>query len=177
MRLFIAIELSKNMKSEIELARASLIKSSAGGRFVSIENMHLTLRFLGESNNSFGAVNAISESARGIRPFPIHLGGYGFFGGGPFTSYLNVLGDLSELNAIYDSLQSALFDEGFSREYKRFSPHITLGRNVIHDDKTVETMNALRLQASMQVQSITLFESTRGKNGMIYTAMHRERFK
>ena len=98
-------------------------------------NFHITLHFIGESRDLQGAVAAMHEAGRGIRPFTLHLGKYDCFDkGGKKTSFLEVKGQLDELNALYESLQSALYDNGFSRERKRFTPHITLGRNVEHDE-------------------------------------------
>lgn len=176
MRLFIAIELPQNVRREIVKAAGILSARAERLRAVAPENVHITLRFLGETDNLNGAVCAMRESVRGIRPFPLHLGGYGYFGKGSATSYIDVLGDLRELGALYESLESALYDEGFPREYKKFTPHITLARGVYQDEALINTMRALKLNASMQVGGITLFESQRARHGMVYSPLHRENF-
>ena len=86
------------------------------------------------------------------------------------------LGDLGELTAMHESLESALYDRGFSRERKKFVPHITLGRSVEQDDLTaMELKNSIRANASLTVQAITLFESRREKGEMVYIPLHREK--
>ena len=86
------------------------------------------------------------------------------------------LAELDELDRLYESLQSALYDNGFSRERKRFRPHITLGRNVEHDELVTEELKRLSPNASMTVQGITLFESARQEGKVVYNPLHRERF-
>ena len=177
MRLFIAIELPKSFKAELNRIQRQLKQVSSGGRFVPGENYHITLRFLGESDDLAGAVNAMREACRGMRPFTLHLGKYGFFDkNGSKTSFVEVKGELDELNSLHESLQSGLYDNGFSREAKRFTPHITLGRNVEHDDLAGIEMKDLSPNASMTVFGITLFESVKEEGKMVYRALHREKF-
>ena len=135
------------------------------------------LHFIGESDDLAGAVAAMREAARGIRTFTLHLGKYDCFDkNGSKTSFLHVKGELDELDRLYESLQSALYDNGFSRERKRFRPHITLGRNVEHDELVTEELKRLSPNASMTVQGITLFESARQEGKVVYNPLHRERF-
>lgn len=177
MRLFIAIETPQNVVRELIRIQRALKSKSEGGRFVPESNFHITLQFLGDVGDINGAVMALRHACRGIRPFPLHLGGYGYFSRGDAkTSFVNVLGNLSELRALYESLSSALADGGFPRANSRYTPHITLGRNVRHSDEAGEELKSISLNASMQVQGATLFESARTDGGMEYIPLHRERF-
>ena len=177
MRLFIAIELPRSFKQELARVQKEVKQMSCGGRFVPQENFHITLHFIGESDDLAGAVAAMREAARGIRTFTLHFGKYDCFDkNGSKTSFLNVKGELDELDRLYESLQSALYDNGFSRERKRFRPHITLGRNVEHDELVTEELKRLSPNASMTVQGITLFESARQEGKVVYNPLHRERF-
>lgn len=177
MRLFIALELPKSFCKEIAGLQAALRAESTGGRFVPGSNFHITLHFIGESNDLSGAVEAMEQAARGIRPFGLHLGPLSTFPRKDgHTAFLSLRGELEELNALYESLQSALGERGFPRELKRFTPHITLGRSVILAEGALERLAGLSPNASMQVQSIALFESTRRDDRMIYSVLHRTRF-
>lgn len=177
MRLFIAIELPKSFKAEVSRIQKQLKILSCGGRFVPGDNFHITLHFIGESEDLAGAAAAMREAARGIRPFTLHLGKYASLErGSSRTSILEVKGELSELNALRESLESALADNGFSREAKGFTPHITLGRTVEHDALAEAEMKALSPNASMMVFGITLFESTREAGRMVYRTLHKESF-
>ncbi|MCH5279001.1 MAG: RNA 2',3'-cyclic phosphodiesterase [Christensenellaceae bacterium] len=177
MRLFIAIELNKAMRSEISRALKELKIRSSGGRFVHEDNLHITLHFIGESVDLNGAVQAMKASVRGIRPFELFPDQYGYFErNGSKTSFISVGGQLTELDILHESLESALADNGFSREYKRFVPHITLGRSVEHDELVGEEMKQIQFSTSIIVPGITLFESTRERGRMVYTPLHREKF-
>ena len=178
MRLFIAIELPASFKNEVDRIQKEVKQLSSGGRFVPKENFHITLHFIGESQNLVGAAEAMAEAVRGIRLFELHLGKYSALekGSRGSTSVLKVLGDMEELRAMYESLESALSDRGFSRERKQFTPHITLGRSVELDDISAGELERLSPNASMQVRGITLFESVREGSRMVYTPLHRERF-
>lgn len=177
MRLFIAIELPKAMRSELSAALRELRSRSSGGRFVPEENLHITLHFIGESNDLVGAVNAVKAACRGIRPFELHPEKYGYFEKGDRkTSFISVGGKLEELNVLREVLESALSDNGFSRDYHRFVPHITLGRNVEHDELVGMELERLTFKTGMTVSGITLFESRRENGKMIYNPLHREKF-
>ena len=99
------------------------------------------------------------------------LGEYGGFASGSGkTAFLSLTGDLPELNALYESLESALWERGFSRNRSRLSPHITLGRNVTGDqDFILPPQNA-----AFQVQTLVLYESRNVNGVMQYTPLHWE---
>lgn len=177
MRLFIAVELPKSFCKEVVSLQRAVRSESRGGRFVPGGNFHITLHFIGESGDLAGAVEVMQEAARGIRPFELHLGRFSTFPRKDgHTAFLAVQGELQELNALYESLQSALGERGFPREQKRFTPHITLGRSVDLNDGALERLSAMAPNASMQVQGIALFESVRRDGRMVYSALHRTRF-
>ncbi len=177
MRLFIAIELPRSFRQELARVQKEVKQLSCGGRFVPQENFHITLHFIGESDDLAGAVAAMREAVRGIRTFTLHLGKYDCFDrNGSKTAFLAVKGELDELGRLYESLQCALYDNGFSRERRRFRPHITLGRSVEQDALVTEELKALSPNASMTVAGITLFESVRQDGKVAYQPLHRERF-
>ncbi|OQB23765.1 MAG: 2'-5'-RNA ligase [Firmicutes bacterium ADurb.Bin182] len=176
MRLFIAIELPKTVRSELGNIRDNVRSKSFGGRFVPEENMHVTLHFIGESSDLASAAEAMRRSVSGIRPFTLSIGEYGFFQTGEGKTYfVTVEGDIKELNSLYESLQSALGDCGFKRAHRKYKPHITLGRAVKLDNLSLEKP-ARSPNTSFTVSSIVLFESTQRNGQMCYTPLHKERF-
>lgn len=180
MRLFIGIELESDMRRELTRLSKALKERSCGGRFVPPENFHVTLHFIGESDDIAGAVSAMQEAVRGIRPFRLELGEYGFFektvSGNHRVSLVDICGDTEELRILHETLEAALSDRGFARDMKRFRPHITLGRSVEHDELVYEELRAMELSSAMTVTGITLFESSKVKGKQVYTPLHRERF-
>lgn len=177
MRLFIAIPLPRSFKKEIASIQQALRKVSTGGRFVPADNFHITLHFIGESKDLPGAVTAMQEAVRGIRPFNLHLAGIDAFDREDgHTTLLKVDGDLDELNALHESLESALYDQGFSRDHKRYVPHITLGRGVTCGAADMAKIGETPMLSSLRAESIVLFESAREQGRMVYTPVHTQRF-
>ncbi len=177
MRLFIAIPLPRSFKKEAASIQQALRRVSTGGRFVPTDNFHITLHFIGESKDLPGAVTAMQEAVRGIRPLNLHLAGLDAFDREDgHTTLLKVDGDLDELNALHESLESALYDQGFSRDHKRYVPHITLGRGVTCDAAAMEEINKTPMLSSLRAESIVLFESAREQGRMVYTPVHTQRF-
>lgn len=176
MRLFIGIALPKNVKKELARAKRELMDNSESGRFTPEESYHITLHFIGESNQLAPAVAAMQEAVRGIRSFSLHLDRYDCFErAGGDIAYINVKGDLDELSVLHDCLETALHEQGFARENKRFSPHITLVRALKQTPEQKEQLKAMRMDASFLVNGIHLFESRRTDDGMEYVSLHCER--
>lgn len=179
MRLFIAIEISEPMRRELAALSKELKARSCGGRFVPPENFHITLRFIGESDDLAGIASAMREACRGIRPFTLRALRYGFFeksSGESRVGLAEIGGDLDELSVLHETLSAALADRGFPKDPKRFVPHITLGRSVEHDELVSEELRAIPLSSETEVRGITLFESARIKGRQVYTPLHRELF-
>lgn len=177
MRLFIAIPLPKSFRKEVLYFQRELKERSTAGRFVPGDKFHITLHFIGESDDLSGVATAMHEAVRGIRPFNLHLKSFDCFQkGNARTAVLRVDGELEELNALYESLESRLFDQGFCREHKRYVPHITLARNAEFDAAAEEELRAMKPNASLRAESLVLFESRREERGMVYYPLHTERF-
>ena len=174
MRLFIAIPLPTDVRRAVSAAQTRLIESGAEGRFVPRENFHITLHFIGESNRLSDAVEAIQASVSDIRPFVLRLGEYGSFGGrNGKTGFLTVHADTTELKLLYETLESALWERGFSKNRSSLSPHITLGRNVVND----ETFTLEKQTAAFTATELVLYESASVGGRMRYAPLHRERIQ
>ncbi len=171
MRLFIAIPLPPDVRRAVAAVQSQLKESGASGRFVPKENFHITLHFIGESNDLSDAVEAIREAVRDIRPFLLRLDAYGGFGGKQGkTAFVSVTGELDELNRLYESLESALWERGFSKNRGRLTPHITLGRNVTGD----ADFDPGKQTAAFRVTSVVLYESQYEHGAMHYIPVHTE---
>lgn len=128
-RAFIAVELGDI--SKITPLVSEIDKADAGYKLVDPEAMHITLKFLGDTEERMvPEVQAcIEDAVRNIAPFDIGFKGYGAF---PNTRRMRILwigvtgGDA--LVTIAKHLEDALEELGFERENREFTPHITLGR-------------------------------------------------
>jgi len=168
MRLFIAINFNDGTKSRLLRLRDELSKKSSGGNFSLIENMHLTLVFLGECDPGQTAiVKAVMDKVK-FGPFEIAIDSIGKFareGGDIWWAGARENKALTELQR---ELTDKLIFEGFDLEKRKYSPHITLGRKVETDEKP------WRIEPFGETTyAFELMKSERLNNRMVYTAIHR----
>ncbi|MEM2874676.1 MAG: RNA 2',3'-cyclic phosphodiesterase [Candidatus Hadarchaeales archaeon] len=178
MRLFIAIEVSDDVRRELVRAQERLKATGADIKPVEPENIHLTLKFLGEvSEERIGDISAaIDRSASGRGIFPAGVRGIGVF---PDLRHVRVIwagvGTGSErIVEIQRSLDAELQALGFERE-RDFVPHITLAR--VRSPRGKERLAAeVRSMSGMdfgstEVRSVVLKQSTLTPRGPIYTTV------
>ncbi len=125
MRLFIAIDLPKKIKDELALISFGLPQA----RWVKPEQIHLTLRFIGEVDGAlFQELKSALESVTG-NSFPLYLKGLGCFPPRRAPQVLWVgIEESVELMALRKRVDSCLAKLGVAPEQRKFSPHITLAR-------------------------------------------------
>lgn len=171
MRLFIAIPLPPDITRALSAARVALEAHGAVGRFVPRENYHITLHFLGETDALHDITSAMRESVRDIKPFVLRLKEYGSFKtDGSHTGFVNVTCDSEELNRLYESLESALWERGFSKNRGRLTPHVTLGRKIEGDEGFMLPPQ----KAAFTANTIILYESHSERGQMVYSVVHKE---
>lgn len=158
MRLFVAINMSPEMKDAIEALQDQMRSQRISGHFTPTENQHLTLAFIGEYPEPEDVILPEFE------PFEIALSGYGSFG----DLWWAGLEKSAPLEACVRRLRRQLSDSGIPFDKKRFSPHITLARRVV-GRPALEVPKAV-----MTVEHISLMRSERGRHGMIYTEIKRQ---
>ena len=174
MRLFYAISAS-GASAELMRLQKLLLMRSRGAKPVPAENMHVTLRFIGESDRIGELALALKNSVRAIRPFELRLDRFASFDRGRSSvAICRVNGDLSELNAMHESLEASLFDAGFAREGRPLAPHITLAREVELTPEDRAFLEGVSLNAAFSADRVSLFRSTRERGRMVYTPIHTE---
>ena len=160
MRLFIALELSDEMKDALLCAQNDLFDRGVRGSYTPEENLHLTLAFIGEYPDAAPVLDALAGVS--FTPFEIALEGMGCFG----DLWWAGLAESAALSAVVRRTRRALAESGIPFDRKRFSPHITLIR------RASGRLPGIALHpASMTVERLTLMRSDRGRNGMIYTGL------
>lgn len=129
MRLFIAINFDEATKERM-LAVQRRLREWGAGNFSVPENLHLTLAFLGEVATE--RIAAVRRAMDGVSVSPMelifdHVGCFRRDGGDLWWIGLH---ENNVLTALQSDLAHRLADEGFRLESRRFSPHITLAREV-----------------------------------------------
>ena len=162
MRLFIAIQLSDSIRNSLSAVQTYLRDHGVRGNYTKIENLHLTLAFIGE----YPDPDSVLEVIRSVpfAPFPMRIEGFGSFG----DLYWCGIGENDNLLSYVKRLRRALAGNGIPFDRKKFSPHITLIRTAEYDRRKGFPGVAIP-DASMQVSGVSLMRSDRTKGGMVYT--------
>lgn len=175
-RLFIAVPLpddaAEAVRSVVDGVRAEPLPDGARDvRWVRLDGLHLTLRFLGPTPTeriepTAEAVRAVAAAAPG--PIDIELGGAGTFppGGRPRALWIGIVDGAEPLGRLATALDAALGSAGWPAADRPFRPHLTLARS---DGVGAGSLVADRLAAAMaerrlpvRIERLGLFESVTG---------------
>ena len=133
MRLFIAINPNNDTRSRLLSLRDELKARSRRGSFVAPDNLHLTLAFLDECDEEATAEAKLVMDSVTVEPFALNVESLGRFrrqGGDIWWAGLREDKALLDLQR---SLTDRLVAAGFALDRRRYSPHITLARQVVTD--------------------------------------------
>lgn len=177
-RSFIALELSDEARDELARVIGVLKGAGADVKWMAPGSIHLTLKFLGDISaekvpDIAGRLKEISSAARA---FDLVLSGIGVFPGWGYAKVLWVgVGEgAKEAVQLARSVEEAMALEGFEKEKRSFSPHLTLGR--IRKAKNKDKLKALAdsikvVPAASLISRIVLFRSVLSREGSIYTPL------
>ncbi len=181
LRLFIAIELPEPVLQHIDQVLHGLHQQEPLGiRWVRPEGIHLTLKFLGDvpAGQVQGVVDAMARAAEGSLPFSLRVRGAGAFPNlrAPRVLWVGIQGDVESLIQVWQQLEQGLEAQGFARDQRPFSPHLTVGRvkgrlspaqlqRLIHAMESVQEVGP----AELPVTALSLVESQLTREGAIYS--------
>lgn len=177
MRTFIAIELEEEVKEHLANIQTETQKLCRRGNYTPKENFHLTLHFLGEveEDDLDYLQEAIFETARRNRPFTLTLDKVGFFPRGNKGILWVGLEKSNPLQRLFSTLEKSLEQQGFARERKGLSPHITLGREVEPQRSFLDVQKGVKVEPMrVSVRSISLMESVRRGPKLVYVPLFRQ---
>ena len=149
MRLFVAIQLSDEMKKSITAGMHDLKQKGVKGSFVPMQNLHLTLAFIGETDYPGEVKDALKGLS--IKPFKLSLSDMGTFGD---LLWVGMKGNQG-LSAAAKTVRDALDAAGVPYDRKKFTPHITIIRKVSGNWKQVPPP-----KGEMMVKKISLMKTT-----------------
>ena len=182
MRTFIAIELHESIRSYLSNVQKQLGSTGADVKWVAPQNIHLTLKFLGEIDNLKleNIIKILEGCVTDRKSFPVSVSSIGAF---PKLNYPRVIwagidkGD-KEIKQIVKFLEEKIQKIGIPKEERAFSSHITIGRvrSSKNKDKLVAGLNKLTENKEapalqFNLSKITLFKSTLTLSGPIYEAL------
>jgi 2'-5' RNA ligase len=123
-RLFIALEVPRNLAMSLSLLRGGL----PGARWIDVENYHITLRFIGDVDGRT-ADEVVDRIDRIDRPeFLLSLNGIGSFGSKKPHSIWAGVAASPDLYALQGELERICQRMGLPPDPRKFTPHVTLAR-------------------------------------------------
>ena len=181
LRLFVAVPATDAVR-EAAGAAVGALRGHGDVRWTAIENLHLTLKFLGETpaEKVPEIREAIAKKANGFSPFVLQSGGVGAFPNPrkPQIVWLAVEGETGVLAQLAGEIDRAVQPLGFDLEKRPFRAHVTIGR--VRSPRGLPEL-ARRLQhaagetvgpVEWPVEGLHLVRSVLRPAGSEYTTLH-----
>ncbi len=171
MRLFVAIDLPNDVRAALAAWTNQNQPAAAGYKWVSADNLHVTLKFIGERPDS--DVAAISQAlVKAVFPAPIALAvdGVGSF---PNVLFANVRAP-DALSALARDIEQCLEPLGIAPEKRPFTPHLTLARRK-EGGRFPRDVGATEKFGEFEADEFILYQSLLGAKGSTYTPLRRFR--
>ncbi|WP_380679481.1 RNA 2',3'-cyclic phosphodiesterase [Salinigranum sp. GCM10025319] len=179
MRLFVAIDLPTDLASAVAAAQEQF-GGAPGLRRTDPEGAHVTLKFLGETDESRleGIESAVEEAVddAAVGPFEATIGGFGVF---PSLDYISVVWTgvrqgTAEMTRLHEQIERRATDLGIDPEDHAFTPHVTLAR--MDDARGKETVQRVVREAdptigSFRVEDVRLKRSELTPDGPEYSTV------
>lgn len=183
LRVFIAIEIPDEIQAAIQERTAGLRAAVGDGvvRWVARENVHLTLKFLGEVSaaNVELLAQMLRAQAAQHEAFSLEVGGLGIFPGPrrPRVLWIGIQAPPA-LDSLQRAIEAAAARLGYPPEERPFSPHLTIGRVSQHASpadltrlrQAVETTQVGAL-GRVRADAAILFRSDLRPGGPVYTPL------
>lgn len=182
LRTFIAIEIPSELQRIIYEETAPL-RNTLGTlvRWVPVGNMHLTLKFLGNSSlqNVDNLTNMLRAQADTCQPFVMQVGRLGSFPSPkrPRVIYIGLQAP-AELEALQRGIESGTTSLGYEAEGRGFSPHLTIGRvrqnvSAVEQQRIRRALEETKIDSlgTATVDSVSLYNSELKPTGSVYTRL------
>ena len=179
-RTFIALDITAKSRPLAYGLSRKLAESGADVKWEPQEKLHITLKFLGDILNPEVAeiCRVVQRTAAAFSPFMFRLCGASAFPSveKPRTVWLGVDEGRDEIIALAKAIDAAMQAEGFPRELKPFTPHVTLGR-LQHATPALAELSRMITQydafdaGKTFARSVTVYASHLARTGSSYTVL------
>ena len=177
-RSFVAVECNDgSLHSRFEEAQGRLKATGASIKLVEVENIHITLKFLGDIQDH--QVDEVSRVISDItfEPFEFTVEGVGVFPNlkRPKTIWAGISSGVGELANLFNVVNGGLAKLGFEKDRRRFHPHLTIARvrGGQNRDSLVDALLGLEEMefGKVRVDRIYLKKSVLTPRGPIYSTL------
>jgi 2'-5' RNA ligase len=181
-RTFVAVELDDPVRKTAERFIEKLHRTGAEVSWVAPQNLHLTLKFLGEilANDVPRVCEAVRAAVAGRAPFEVEICGAGAFPNlaRPTTLWLGGGVGEKEMAELAEQVEAALEPLGYRREDRSFRVHLTIGRvrrmtAGLNELKRILEQQARFSAGVLPVKEVVVFASLLEPGGPVYEALGR----
>lgn len=181
LRLFIAIPVIPKLRRKFFNLANQLKTTGADVKWVSEENFHITLKFLGDTpqENIDELIKVMEATLSDFEPFRLKFNGVGVFPNmkRPKVVWIGLGAAHREMAAMAEAIEEAVEPLGFEKESRPFKSHLTIGRvrSTRGTPDLIKQMERLKDfdGGSMKLEEIHLMQSELTGSGPIYTVLHR----
>jgi 2'-5' RNA ligase len=135
MRVFIGADFNKDIKDGIAGVQYIVRENSERGRFKYVGNFHLTLKFLGEvqQTKTVDIGKSLKDIASKHQKIHLNIDKIGYFDGkgNIHALWLGFSGELDKLSALYSDIEEDMHRQGMKKEIKAYTPHITIAQDLV----------------------------------------------
>lgn len=131
MRSFLAFDIENNtVLNKLATAQSQLVKTGADLKLVEPQNIHITIRFLGNITPEMSEMIFNEMKKSKFTPFNVQIKGLGAFPNPHYSRVIwaGITDGANQLKSVFDQLEPRLRSLGFSPDSKGFSPHLTIAR-------------------------------------------------
>ncbi len=180
-RAFLALEITEELRKEIGLIQDLLKKTGADVKWVLPKNLHLTLKFLGETplDTIEDITSGLKKTTREISSFTLSVEELGAFPaiGNPRIIWIGIKEGKDQTIELAARLEDVLGGLGFEKDKRPFSHHLTLGRkksglNTYHLVKQLKTYRPSK-KMLQEVTALHFIKSTLTPQGPVYETIDR----
>jgi RNA 2',3'-cyclic 3'-phosphodiesterase len=169
-RAFLALELAKEIRDRLKVVEDTLRTCSARMTIVEPENIHITVKFLGDVDDRL--IPQVMDATKQIAfaPFPVSVGSVTVNNPKrPFTVWCSI-SDAGKCGELFSRVENALVPLGFARETRRFAPHATLARIKEYDPSLLVIIGTFKGKSygNCTIGGIKLKKSTLTPRGPVY---------
>ena len=183
-RTFIAVKLPDHVIKRLSECQRDLKKLGMRIKWTRPENIHLTLKFLGDifPDDVSPVCQVIESSVKEFMPITLCARGVGVFPGirRPRILWTGISGQTNLLEKLYQTIDAGLNTLGFAKEERKFTGHLTIGRFKENPgaELLIDMMKTYTDMASDEflVDTVSVCQSDLKPSGPVYTNLSRIRF-
>jgi 2'-5' RNA ligase len=175
MRSFIAVKISSDQREKISKLIGELKKSETDVKWVKPENLHVTLKFLGDVDEKAlpEIFDSLEKSLTNDTSFQFNLKAIGTFPNirRPRVIWVGIDNGADSLKALAKKIDETMLGFGFAREKRGFSPHLTIGR--VKSTRLIERLTNMFKDVDFEtddfvIDEVVFFQSILKREGPTY---------